>query len=89
MGARHKLHQRAEAPCGWRAENVQTRHRRFKPFLKDRITIEAVDGLEKLWSEKLVFGNVDSVSSSKKNMIDCSLASVIQADPYSLPNGCN
>ena|SRR5438445_6309564 len=83
MRAGDKLHERAEAPRGWRTENVQARHRRFEPFHEPRVTVVAVYGLYKLGGKELVLGNVHVVSSSEKNMVDRSLATVVQADFHS------
>src|SRR5712671_2459579 len=82
-----KLHQRAEAPNGGRPQNVQLRHGRFKALTEPRVSLETTYGLRQLRRKELVFGNVHSVSSAQKNMIEVSFAAVIQADSYALVKG--
>src|SRR5437867_13167153 len=83
MRAGDKLHERAEAPRGWRTENVQTRHRRFESLPEPRVTVEAVYGLYNLGGKELVLGNVHVVSSPEKNMCDRSLATLVHPDLHS------
>src|ERR1700730_195126 len=79
-----KLHQGSETPNGWRPENVQLRHGRFEALTEPRVSLEMTYGLCQLRSKEIVFGNVHSVSGSQKNMVDGSVAAVIQPDSHAL-----
>jgi hypothetical protein len=79
------LHQRAEAPGGWRTENVQARHRGLEALFEPRVTVKAINGLRQFWREKFVLGDVNAVSGSQQEMIYNSLGAVIQANPNFLP----
>jgi hypothetical protein len=79
-----KLHQRTETPNGWRPENMQLRHGGFEALTKPRVPLETTYGLCQLRSKEFVFGNVHAVSSAQKNVVDGSVAAVIQPDSYPL-----
>jgi hypothetical protein len=79
-----KLHQGTKTPNGWGPENMQLRHGCFEALTKPRVPLETIYGLCQLRSKELVFGNVHSVSSAQKNVVEGSVAAVIQPDSYPL-----
>ena len=78
MRTDNKLHERAETPDGWRAENVQAGHGCLEALTEPRESSEAANGFRQLGCEEVVFGNIDSIAGSKKNVVRGSLASVIE-----------
>src|SRR5215467_15027313 len=82
MRADDKLHQRAEAPDGRCPKNMQTWYGRFEPFAKPRVSLLTANRTCQSGGEETVFCDIDAVPSSQKNVIDGSLAPVIEFHPY-------
>ena len=66
---------------------MQTVHGRLQTRLQNRIPIVSVDRLYQFRSEEFVFGDVDFVSRTKKNVVDILLASVVQPDSHASADG--
>src|SRR6266481_7616970 len=79
MRADHELHQRTEAPYGGRTQDVQSREGCFEAVSEARISLVAADGTRKFGSEKIVLGNIHAISGSQENVVEVSLAAVIEA----------
>src|SRR5580704_7525690 len=79
MRADDELHQRAEAPHGWRSQNVQSREGCFESTGESRVSLVAANRTRKFGSEEIVLGNVHAISGSQENVVEVSLASVIEA----------
>src|SRR6266849_6473825 len=79
MRADDELHERAETPNGRSAQNVQSREGCFEPVGQPRVSLVTADGTRKLGSEEIVLGNVDAIPGSQENMVEVSLATVIEA----------
>src|SRR5258708_25816253 len=83
-----ELHQRAEAPNGGGAQDVQSREGRFEAVGEAGVSLVPTDGTSKFGGEKIVLGNIHAISGSQENMVEVSLTSVIEAAFDARPIRC-
>src|SRR5579859_1669160 len=84
MRADDELHERAEAPDGGSAENMQASDGGFKTLAQPRESSEAADGLREPGCQEIVLGHIDAITGAEENVIGGALATVVQLDFDSL-----
>src|SRR5271166_3842491 len=83
----NKLRQWAKTPGCGRADDMQTGDRGLQTFAETRIAIDLLNGFQELWGKELIPRDIDTISGSKKYVIDDPLAPVVQPDFDSIPRG--
>src|ERR1700676_3351787 len=87
--ASDEARERAKAPGGGGAQEVQTGNGGFESNVKSWIAADLTDRGKQFPGEEGIAGDVHTVASRKQNVIDPPLTAVTQSKNYAVAEGCS